>query len=254
VPSGAKRRTVGDNGPGGVPGPELRLTANGARARAISRRIGGAQRRFTIEGSARMGLADARRAAVALPSTLDAGTAPTAERRAARTRAALVRIGIGRAWTLGQLIDGYGAKVAMPARERPWLARRDHMRREYRDLLDSPVAALDAGAFWHPLDAATYLQNLTHTTAAGGAGLLWRVKSNLRPPRETALADGSSPTMIHASPKERRHRVNGRRVRVVECRLEGPAAKEPLQRLMTTILRAFPSRPPASTRPLPSAS
>jgi hypothetical protein len=90
--------------------------------------------------------------------------------------------------------------------------------------------------------------------AAGGAGLLWRVKSSLRPPRETALADGSSPTMIHASPKERRHRVNGRRVRVVECRLEGPAAKEPLQRLMTTILRAFPSRPPASTRPLPSAS
>jgi hypothetical protein len=164
VPSGAKRLTVGDNGPGGVPGPELRLTANGARARAISRRIGGAQRRFTIEGSARMGLADARRAAVALPSTLDAGTAPTAERRAARTRAALVRIGIGRAWTLGQLIDGYGAKVAMPARQGPWLARRDHMRREYRDLLDSPVAALDAGAFWHPLDAAAYLQNLTHTT------------------------------------------------------------------------------------------
>src|SRR4051794_11279211 len=69
-----------------------------------------------------------------------------------------------------------------------------------------------------------------------GADLLWRVKRDLRLPRETRLADGSCLTTIYPGEKDRRHRTDGVRVRVVECRLEGAADAEPLCRLVTTVL------------------
>src|ERR671933_767178 len=83
-------------------------------------------------------------------------------------------------------------------------------------------------------------QFLGHTlwraAAAAGADLLWRVRRNLRLPREARLADGSYLTTIYPSEKDRRHKAAGVRVRVVEYRLEGVADAEPLYRLMTTIL------------------
>jgi hypothetical protein len=57
--------------------------------------------------------------------------------------------------------------------------------------------------------------------AATGAELLWRVKRNLRLPREARLADGSYLSTVYPSEKDRRHRIRGVRVRVVEYRLEG---------------------------------
>lgn len=84
---------------------------------------------------------------------------------------------------------------------------------------------------------------LWQTAAATGADLLWRVKRNLRLPREAVLGDGSYLTTIHPSEKDRRHRANGRRLRVVEYRLAGVAGAEPLYRLVTTILD--PSETPA---------
>src|SRR4051812_15462080 len=72
--------------------------------------------------------------------------------------------------------------------------------------------------------------------AATGADLLWRVKRNLRLPRETRLADGSYLSTIYPGEKDRRHRTAGVRVRVVEYRLEGVAEAEPLYRLVTTLL------------------
>jgi Insertion element 4 transposase N-terminal/Transposase DDE domain len=72
--------------------------------------------------------------------------------------------------------------------------------------------------------------------AATGADLLWRVKRNLRLPREGRLADGSFLTTVYPSEKDRRHRTAGVRVRVVEYRLEGIADAEPLYRLVTTVL------------------
>ena len=84
---------------------------------------------------------------------------------------------------------------------------------------------------------------LWQEAAASGADLLWRVKRNLRLPREAVLADGSYLTTIHAREKDRRHQPNGRRLRVVEYRLEGVAEAEPLYRLVTTILD--PAQAPA---------
>jgi len=73
--------------------------------------------------------------------------------------------------------------------------------------------------------------------AAGtGADLLWRVKHNLRLPREAVLADGSYLTTVYPSDKDRRHRTGGVQVRVVEYRLEDVAGAEPLYRLVTSIL------------------
>src|SRR3954463_7907390 len=68
------------------------------------------------------------------------------------------------------------------------------------------------------------------------ADLLWRVKRDLRLPREARLTDGSCLTTIHPGEKDRRHRTDGVRVRVVEYRLEGAADAEPLYRLVTTVL------------------
>lgn len=71
--------------------------------------------------------------------------------------------------------------------------------------------------------------------AATGAALLWRVKKNqvLRCLRR--LSDGSYLSTIYASAKDRRHDRQGRRVRVIEYRLEGIAGAEPLYRLITTM-------------------
>jgi hypothetical protein len=85
---------------------------------------------------------------------------------------------------------------------------------------------------------------LWQAAAATGADLLWRVKRNLRLPREARLADGSYLTTIYPSQKDRRHKANGVRVRVVEYRLEGVADAEPLYRLVTTILD--PTQAPAT--------
>jgi Insertion element 4 transposase N-terminal/Transposase DDE domain len=76
---------------------------------------------------------------------------------------------------------------------------------------------------------------LWHAAAATGADLLWRVKHNLRLPRERVLADGSYLTTIYPSDKHRRHRTGGVRVRVIEYRLEGVAEAEPLYRLVSSI-------------------
>jgi hypothetical protein len=85
---------------------------------------------------------------------------------------------------------------------------------------------------------------LWQEAAATGADLLWRVKRNLRLPREARLADGSYLTTIYLSAKDRRHRTGGVRLRVVEYRLEGVADAEPLYRLVTTILD--PAQAPAT--------
>ena len=76
---------------------------------------------------------------------------------------------------------------------------------------------------------------LWQAAAARGADLLWRVKRNLRLPRETVLADGSYLATIYQSEKDRRRKTAGTRVRVVEYRLEGIAGAESLYRLVTTI-------------------
>src|SRR5215211_879383 len=77
---------------------------------------------------------------------------------------------------------------------------------------------------------------LRQAATATGADLLWRGKHNLRLPREAVLADGSYLTTIYPGDKDRRHASDGVQVRVVEYRLEGIAAAEPLYRLVTTIL------------------
>ena len=77
---------------------------------------------------------------------------------------------------------------------------------------------------------------LWQAAVATDADLLWRVKRNLRLPRETVLADGSYLTTVYPTEKDRRHRAGGIGVRVVEYRLEGVADAEPLYRLVTTIL------------------
>jgi hypothetical protein len=78
---------------------------------------------------------------------------------------------------------------------------------------------------------------LWQQAAATGAALLWRIRSNLVLPVEAALPDGSYLSTFYASPKDRRHRRGGVRVRVIEYQLEGHPDGE-TYRLMTTLLSA----------------
>ena len=138
-----------------VRGLELRMSASGARSWAVSKRLNGIQRRFTIPGGDRLTLAEARRAGIKLLDDLQDGRDPTADRRDARKTARLAKFGVGRAWTLEQLLDEYGAKVAEPAGQRSWLERRAHVLREFRDLSSLPMQEVTDAHLWRVLDAAT---------------------------------------------------------------------------------------------------
>jgi hypothetical protein len=105
------------------------------------------------------------------------------------------------------------------------------------------IAALQPGMLCLA-DRQFFGHALWRAAKATGADLLWRVKRNLRLPREAVLADGSYLTTVYPGEKDRRHHANGVRVRVVEYRLEGVADAEPLYRLVTTILD--PAEAPAA--------
>ena len=77
-----------------------------------------------------------------------------------------------------------------------------------------------------------------------GADLLWRIKTNLRLPREQPLADGSYLSRIYPSERDRRHQRNALSVRVIEYRLQGVSEAEPIYRLVTSLLD--PEAAPAS--------
>jgi IS4 transposase len=68
------------------------------------------------------------------------------------------------------------------------------------------------------------------------AALLWRVKKNIRLPCDKRLPDGSYLSHLYACEGERRRRVNGVPVRVIEYCLDEVEGAEPLYRLVTTIL------------------
>jgi hypothetical protein len=69
-----------------------------------------------------------------------------------------------------------------------------------------------------------------------GADLLWRIKKNMRLPRERPLPDGSYLSRIYPSERDWRRKTNGVTVRVIDYRLEGVADAEPIYRLVSTIL------------------
>lgn len=70
---------------------------------------------------------------------------------------------------------------------------------------------------------------------ATGADLVWRIKHNLRLPRETVLPDGSYLSTIYPSQGDQRRRRQGATVRVIEYTLPGVRDAEPLYRLVTTL-------------------
>lgn len=77
---------------------------------------------------------------------------------------------------------------------------------------------------------------LWQQASSRGAGLLWRIKKNVRLPCEQPLPDGSYLSRIYPSEKDRRHQRNAQTVRVIEYRLEGVEDAEPIYRLLTSIL------------------
>lgn len=76
---------------------------------------------------------------------------------------------------------------------------------------------------------------LWHAARATGADLVWRIKHNLRLPRETILPDGSYLSTIYPSPGDQRRRRNGTKVRVIDYTVPSVRDAEPLYRLVTTL-------------------
>lgn len=85
-------------------------------------------------------------------------------------------------------------------------------------------------------DRNFYGYELWRKAQAQQSHLLWRIKKNLRLPREQDLSDGSYLSTVYPSTKARRQDVEGIRVRVIEYHLEGVPDAEPLYRLLTTLL------------------
>src|SRR3954454_23906023 len=97
------------------------------------------------------------------------------------------------------------------------------------------LAALRAGMLCLA-DRQFFGHALWQGAAATGADLLWRVKRNLRLPRETRLADGSYLSTISPGERERGRGAKGAGGGAVESRREGGAGAGPLYRRVTTIL------------------
>lgn len=74
-----------------------------------------------------------------------------------------------------------------------------------------------------------------------GGDLLWRVKGNSRLDCEQRLPDGSYLSRIFPTERDRRHKTNGVRLRVIDYRLEAVEGAEPLYRLVTTLLDPQPA-------------
>lgn len=82
-------------------------------------------------------------------------------------------------------------------------------------------------------DRNFYSHALWQRALATGAKLLFRVKRNLRLPREKELADGSYLSTLYASNKDRRRQQHGTVVRVIEYALDEIPDPEPSCRLIT---------------------
>jgi hypothetical protein len=85
-------------------------------------------------------------------------------------------------------------------------------------------------------DRNFYSYSFWQRAIATGAKLLFRVRRNLRLPREKELPDGSYLTTLYACDKDRRRQTNGIVVRVIEYVLDGIPDPEPSYRLITNWL------------------
>lgn len=86
-------------------------------------------------------------------------------------------------------------------------------------------------------DRNFYGYALWNKAVATGADLVWRIKGNLILPCEQRLKDGSYLSTIYPSPRERRNKRDGVRVRVIEFKVNGEGAPEDVvYRLITTVL------------------
>lgn len=145
---GVDRLTVKDTN---VAGLELRLTKAGSRSWAVSMRVRGVQRRFTLPDSSRLGLAEARREAEAIRDQVRQGGDPVVERREARAAAAEEPKS---EITLRDVLDEFAKAVAIPKRQRSWNIRRKHIEVEYKAHLTKPAAELTTADVRRVLDAA----------------------------------------------------------------------------------------------------
>ncbi|MFV0276249.1 MAG: IS4 family transposase [Parahaliea sp.] len=107
-----------------------------------------------------------------------------------------------------------------------------HCRSGERALAEPVIDRADASMLV-TADRNFYSYTFWQRSCATGARLLFRVKSNLRLPREQELADGSYLTTLYPSNKDRRRKTRGVRVRVIEYALEGIADAGPSYRLIT---------------------
>lgn len=116
-------------------------------------------------------------------------------------------------------------------------------RSDERRLAEPLLERLDA-TMLVTADRNFYSYDFWQRGGANGAQLLFRVRRNLRLPREQPLPDGSYLSTLYANDQDRRHRREGIRVRVIEYALQGIVDAEPVYRLLTNWLdpEAAPAR------------
>lgn len=121
-----------------------------------------------------------------------------------------------------------GTHVLFGTRMGPYATGEHTLARDVLGALDRTMLCLaDRGFFGFAL----WQQAL-----ATRAQLLWRSRKNMRLGCEQRLADGSYLSRLYPSERDRRHQTRSIRVRVIEYRLEGLTAAEPIYRLVSSVL------------------
>lgn len=104
-----------------------------------------------------------------------------------------------------------------------------------RTLAERVIPHVDGGMLCIA-DRNFFSYELWRKTAATGADLLWRLRSNVATSCDERLSDGSYLTRIYRSTKDRRHDEDPIVVRVIEYTLDGVDDNDTIYRLATTIV------------------
>jgi len=121
-----------------------------------------------------------------------------------------------------------GTHVLFGTRMGPYATSENALAKDVLGVLDGTMLCLaDRGFFGF---------EMWQRALATKAQLLWRSRKNMRLACEQRLADGSYLSRLYPSERDRRHQTRSIRVRVIEYRLEGLTAAEPIYRLVSSVL------------------
>lgn len=158
---------------GAVPGLRLRVAPSGVKSWSLAMRANGVMRRFEVGSGLNLG--DARTKAEDLRRKIKDGADPTAEKRAARTKALSAVEGIG---TFGSVIDAYFT-IGNGAGLKTGKVQQQHLRSFFKSMLGRPAIDIRSAEIQLAIDAHTAKVTAARTVGYIGPVIKWASKRDL---------------------------------------------------------------------------